>query len=423
VERLKGLVARFAVAAISMIMLVSMTAGSASAVAATNTVKGAVTALAYAANAAPSLTWAGVSITLDLSIDTDGAGTQQFWLFNDDGGDCSLSGTVITISGAADCEVLGRVGPDGTLTASTDEMAITIAKGTQAAPTHAAVSAADYGDTFSLSATGGSGTGAYTYDKVSGDCTVSSAGAVAITSLSTPPADCVFRVKRAADSNWEESDWSSNVTITVGKDDQATLFTEVDLVGDVGVSWSGSALGVAGQVFNLRATGGTTAGAITYSKVGSGDCTVNSGAATVTIDTLSTPAVECVVRASMAGTANYNAVTDDLTISLAALPTTSVSPRIRTSGLMAVVFNPGVWSANGGELSAVSYQWYKCSSSKSAVSAASTASVPGDCTAVSGATGRTWRVAGVTENHIRVLITRSNESGTAYAWSATVNRP
>jgi len=422
VERLKGLVARFAVAAISMIMLVSMTAGSASAAAATNTVKGAVTAIAYAANAAPSLTWAGSNITLDLSIDTNGAGTQQFWLFNNGGGDCSLVGTVITISGAGDCEVLGRVGPDGTLTASTDEMAITIAKGTQAAPTHAAVSEADYGDTFSLSATGGNGTGAYTYDKVSGDCTVSSAGAVAITSLSTPPADCVFRVKREADSNWNVSGWSSNVTITVGKDDQATLLTEVDLVG-APVSWSDSALGVAGQVFNLRATGGTTSGAITYSKVGSGDCTVNSGAATVTITTLSTPAVACVVQASMAGSANYNAVIDDLTISLAALPTTSVSPRIRTSGLMAVVFNPGVWSANGGELSAVSYQWYKCSSSKSAVSAASTASVPGDCTAVSGATDRTWRVAGVTENHIRVLITRSNESGTAYAWSATVNRP
>ncbi len=421
-ERLKGLVARFAVAAISMIMLVSMTAGSASAAAATNTVKGAVTALAYAANAAPSLTWAGSNITLDLSIDTNGAGTQQFWLFNDGGGDCSLVGTVITIFGAGDCEVLGRVGPDGTLTASTDEMAITIAKGTQAAVTHAAVSAAVYGDTFSLSATGGSGTGAYTYDKVSGDCSVTSGGAVEITSLSTPPADCVFRVKRAADSNWDESGWSSNVTITVGKDDQATLLTEVDLVG-APVSWSGSALGVLGQVFNLRATGGTTAGVITYSKVGSGDCSVDNGAATVTITTLSTPAVECVVRASMAGTVNYNAVTDDLTISLAALPTTSVSPRIRTSGVMAVVFNPGVWSANGGELSAVSYQWYKCSSSKSAVSAASTPSVPGDCTAVSGATDRTWRVAGVTENHIRVLITRSNESGTAYAWSATVNRP
>jgi len=404
-----------------MIMLVSMTAGSASAAAATNTVEGTVGA--GSASAAPSLTWAGSNITLDLSIDTDGAGTQQFWLFNDDGGDCSLVGTVITITGAADCEVLGRVGPDGTLTASTDEMAITIAKGTQAAPTHAAVSAADYGDTFSLSATGGSGTGAYTYDKVSGDCTVSSAGAVAITSLSTPPVDCVFRVKRAADSNWDESGWSSNVTITVGEDDQATLLTEVDLVGDVGVSWSGSALGVLGQVFNLRATGGTTSGVITYSKVGSGDCTVNSGAATVTITTLSTPAVACVVRASMAGSANYNAVTDDLTISLAALPTTSVSPRIRTSGLTAVAFNPGVWSANGGELSGVSYQWYKCSSSKSAVPAASTASVPGDCTAVSGATGRDWKVVGVTERHIRVLITRSNESGSAYAWSATITRP
>jgi hypothetical protein len=419
VERFKSMVARLTVAAISMIMLVSMTAGSTSAAAALNTVEGTVGA--GSASDAPSLTWAGSTIRLDLSIDTNGAGTQQFWLFNDGGGDCTLDGLFITIYGAGDCEVLGRVGPDGTRTASTDEMAITIAKGTQAAVTHGAVSAADYGDTFSLSATGGSGDGAYTYEKVSGDCTVTSGGAVAITSLSTPPADCVFRVKREADSNWNVSGWSSNVTITVGKDDQATLLTEVDLVG-APVSWSDSALGVAGQVFNLRATGGTTDGVITYSRV-SGDCTVNSGAATVTITTLSTPAVACVVLASMAGTVNYNAVIDDLTISLAALPTTSVSPRIRTSGLMAVVFNPGVWSANGGELSAVSYQWYKCSSSKSAVSAASTASVPGDCTAVSGATDRTWRVAGVTENHIRVLITRSNESGTAYAWSATVNRP
>ena len=421
-ERFKSMVARLTVAAIATIMLASMTAGSVSAAAATNTVEGTVGV--GSASAAPSLTWAGSNISLDLSIDTNGTGVKQYWLFNNGGGDCSLDGTVITISGAGDCEVLGRVGPDvspGTKTASTDEMAITIAKGTQAAVTHAAVSAADYGDTITLSAAGGNGTGAYTYERVSGNCTVSSDGAVAITSLSTPPANCVFKVKRAADSNWNESAWSSNVTIAVGKDDQATLLTQVDLDGGT-VSWSDSALGVLGNVFNLRATGGTTAGAITYTRI-EGDCSVNSVAATVTITTLSTPAVACVVRASMAGTVNYNAVTDDVTISLAALPTTSESPRIRTSGLMATVFNSGVWSANGGELSAVSYQWYKCSSSKSAVNAASTMDVPGDCTAVSGATGRDWKVVGVTQNYIRVLITRSNESGNAYAWSATVTRP
>ena len=69
------------------------------------------------------------------------------------------------------------------------------------------------GDTFQLATTGGSGTGAVTYEKVSGTATISSAGAV---SEITVAGDIVVKAKKAADKDYKEA-ISNELIITIGK--------------------------------------------------------------------------------------------------------------------------------------------------------------------------------------------------------------
>jgi hypothetical protein len=168
----------------------------------------------------------------------------------------------------------------------------------------------------------------------------------------------------------------------------------------------------------LSSSGGSGGGAVTFEKI-SGDCNVAGSTATIT-----GYANNCVVEATSAAAGGYAPATDRVTISVSsvALPTTSVSPTVRKSGKNATVTNSGTWNANGGSLSGYSYQWYQCTSAKSAVGAASSISAPSDCVAISGATTSTWRVRKVNRKHLRVLVTRSNEAGSAYAWSATFRR-
>jgi hypothetical protein len=204
---------------------------------------------------------------------------------------------------------------------------------------------------------------------------------------------------------WDEA------TITVSKADQSALTLSTD--GTDGTS------ATTGETVGLTASGGSGTGDVTYSKV-SGDCDVEGSTVTITGGTN-----DCVVRATKAADSNYLVETDDATITVApavTLPTTSASPTVRKSGRNATVLSQGTWNANGGTLSAASYQWYQCTTAKSAVGAASSISAPGDCVAIDGATTSTWRVSGVNRRHLRVLVTVSNAAGSAYAWSATFKR-
>ena len=129
-ERFKSVLARLTVAAISVAMLVSMTAGTAYAAAATNVTKGQGPG-DVAPTATPTYTWTGSNIVVDLSITTDATlNAQEFWLFGTGGGICTLTDDdEVTINGAGRCTVYGRVYSGNTYDASTDEMEIIINKG------------------------------------------------------------------------------------------------------------------------------------------------------------------------------------------------------------------------------------------------------------------------------------------------------
>ena len=327
-------------------------------------------------------------------------------------GSCTVSGSTATITGITNnCIVEATKAANDSYYVITDRVTIIVTKQAQATLT-ALTDSTDgttvtYGQSTSvaLSTSGGTGIGAVSYAKVSGDCTVADSTAT-ITGYTT---NCVVEATKAADDDYLVT--TDQVTIIVAKAAQATLQVLTD--GTDGTSATVS------ETVDLTTTGGSGIGAVSYAKV-SGDCTVAGSVATITGST-----TDCVVRGTSAADDGYLVATDDATIIVSpavTLPTTSVSPTARKASRNATVTNAGTWAANGGTLSAASYQWYQCTSVKSAVAAASSINAPGDCVAIAGATTSTWRIAGVSRRHLRVLVTRSNAAGSAYAWSATFKR-
>ena len=593
-ERFKSVLARLTVAAISMAMLVSMTAGTAYAATATNTTKGQGPGDG-SPTASPAYTWTGTPFTIALTIDrgsdtNPGSNAQQYELqFNGNPDVCSLVDATVTVTGAGQCVVLGRVFAGGDYdTGKTDEMEIIINKGNQSTLTLATDGtdgvAKKYGESAALSVSGGTTAGAVTYSVTSGDCSVdNTADTATVTTLAGSADNCVIRATMAGDDDYNAV--YDEATITVGKADQDSLqvwtdgtdgtsagyLTTVDLTNDGGGSGTGlysytsvsgdctvegstatitgvatdcvvrvtraaddnylvktddatitvgkaaqavlqalsdgtdGTIAVSPETVALSAIGGSGTGLVTFAKV-SGSCIVVGSTATITGNL-----TNCVVEATRAGDTNYFVTTDRVTItvnkatqtitaladgtdgttavtgeavalsisgalgsgivsyakvsgdcnvvgttanitggvnncivtaSIAAdadyagdddtvtitvgpsvtLPTTSTSPTIARSGRNVSVTSQGTWNANGGTLSGATYQWYQCSGTHAAQAASGSLVVPGNCVLIGGATTSPWRIRGVSRRHLRVLVTRSNEAGDAYAWSATIRR-
>ena len=333
-------------------------------------------------------------------------------------GDCDVdntadTATVTTLAGSVDnCVVeVTMAGGENYNDVTSSTATITVGKATQA--TFAALAGGTDGTnayltTVALSYSGGSVTGTVTYAKVSGDCTVNNGAATATTTGTTN--NCIVEATSPANDNYFVT--TDRVTIIVSGATQATFTALASGFDALSVTSSDSTL------IALSSSGGSGGGAVTFTKI-SGDCTVVGSTATITGYTNN-----CVVEATSAANGGYAVATDRVTITVSSvsLPTTSVSPTARKAGRNATVTNSGTWAANGGTLSAASYQWYQCTSPKSAVAAASAISAPGDCVLIDGATTSTWRIQGLNRRYLRVLVTRSNEAGSAYAWSATFRR-
>ena len=354
-------------------------------------------------------TSAGYDTTVALTNDGGGSGTGGV-TYSQVSGDCTVSGSTATITGVTtSCVVRATRAADDNYLVKTDDATITVGKATQApliALTDGTDGTSAYLTTVALSYSGGSGDGAVTFAKVSGNCTVSGTTAT-ITGSTT---DCIVEATRAANDNYYVI--TDRVTILVSGNTQATFTALANGYSAISVTPANS------TSIALSSSGGSGGGAVTFAKI-SGDCTVAGSTATIT-----GYSNNCVVEATSAAAGGYAAATDQVTITVssASLPTTSVSPTARRSSRNAVVTGSGTWNANGGTLSAASYQWYQCTSAKSAVAAASSINAPADCVEIPGATTSTWRIAGVSRKYLRVLVTRSNAAGSAYAWSKTFKR-
>ncbi|MFM9028551.1 MAG: MBG domain-containing protein, partial [Bacteroidota bacterium] len=192
-----------------------------------------VTVTVGKANQTISITSLGTSsktapYTQALSITTSGSsGTGAKTYAISSGGTataCALSNSTntatITATTSGTCLITANIATDTNYESATSSAAtFTFSKATQSAVTFATTSYTKvYGETLTVTASGGSGSGSYVYSSGSSDaCTVnSSTGVVTITSGT--PGTCSITATRAADDEYEVSSASATpVTITVGK--------------------------------------------------------------------------------------------------------------------------------------------------------------------------------------------------------------
>ncbi|BDU10507.1 hypothetical protein AINA4_04280 [Aurantimicrobium sp. INA4] len=146
--------------------------------------------------------------TLTLTT-TGGTGTSTT-SYAVDSGPCSVSGSTLSSSAAGSCVITATKAQDANYLAQTATSTVEIAFANQAAVSITSATTVVYGSTLKLTATGGTGTGAFEFAKVSGPCSISG------TTLSTTAVgNCIFQARKQADSGYNASAWTSNYTVTI----------------------------------------------------------------------------------------------------------------------------------------------------------------------------------------------------------------
>lgn len=240
---------------------------------------------------------------------------------------CSINGTTLTSTntvGGTSCSISAvKAGDASYNTGSPSVFTVAISKANQAALSVTSTSAT-YGQTLSLTYSGGSGTGAITFALVSGSCTVSGT-----TLTPTAATSCVVKVTKALDTNYNVAS-SADTTVTIAKGNQAALSIT-------------SVSGAFGATLTLTTSGGTDNGSVSY-VVDSGTCSLD----TATTLTLGNVGDSCMVTATKASTSNYNAVSSSST-SIATVKANQAA-LVAPSGITLVYAD-----SNGLDLTSVSF--------------------------------------------------------------------
>ena len=232
----------------------------------------------------------GVSLSLTAS---GGSGTGSI-SWTKVSGACTISGSTLTPTAAGtSCVVRATRASDSNYnSADSSDTVITIAKGTQSALAVTST-AATYGQQLNLTSSGGSGTGAVSWTKVSGTCTLSNG--------SVMPGDagssCVVRATRAGDTNFNPRN-SSDTAITTAKAPQS------------GFSVTSASSFTTGGTLSLTTTGGQSSGSVSWSLV-SGQCTLSGSSLAA-----GRGGITCVVEATRSGDSNYLSASDSANITV-----------------------------------------------------------------------------------------------------------
>jgi|GEM_PF-3122320 len=215
-------------------------------------------------------------------------------------GPCTISGATLTGRGQGSCLVQASKAADRTYSsASSNTIMVHVDLDPQSALTlSASLTIIDIGQTSVLNTTNGSGTGAVTYEVLSGPCTLN--GNIL---MGKGQGSCLVQATKAADATYA-SVTSNTVNVHVDLDPQAPL----------NLTASPSAI-TAGGTSLLTTTGGSGDGAITYSVV-SGPCKLNANVVTASQGTTGL----CVIEARKAATSQYATASALVSITVTAIP-------------------------------------------------------------------------------------------------------
>jgi hypothetical protein len=206
---------------------------------------------------------------------------------------CTVSGTNgSTVTGVAvgTCNIAANQAGNANYSAAPQvTKTITVGKGSQTITLNAGTPLT-YGNSETISATGGSGTGTVTYSLTSGSCTLSGTTLTATSGTGT----CSVTATKAADANYNSA--TATATVTLSPANQA-----ITLNAGTPLTYNTSE--------TLSTTGGSGTGAVTYSTTSG--CSVSGATLTATSGTGS-----CTVTATKAADGNYNSATATATVTL-----------------------------------------------------------------------------------------------------------
>ena len=257
-------------------------------------------------------------------------------------GSCSVdakSGLVTMTSGSGACSFTAAKAADTNYNSTISAATVNAALASQATLLVTGIPGTDqlYGATFTVSTSGGSGTGAISYS-ATGSCSVDAkSGLVTITSGSGA---CSVTAAKAADTNCS-STTSAAATINATLTSQATL-----LVTDIPVTAQ-----LYGATFTVGTSGGSGTGAVSYSATGACSVNATSGFVTMTGGT-----GICSVTAAKAADTNYSNTTSaaaTVNATLASQATLFVTGMPVTAQLYGATFTVG--TSGGSGMGAVSY--------------------------------------------------------------------
>jgi hypothetical protein len=202
---------------------------------------------------------------------------------------CSIvSGKLKITSGTGSCAVTAhKAGDDNYNPVTSGAHPVTVHKANQAALSVTSPSDGTYDQSYDIVTSGGSGTGALSFDVGSSTACAIVAGKLKITSGT---GSCAVSATKAGDDNYNEVTSTAHA-VTVHKADQTIAFAAL----------ATKKLGDPDFVVSATASSGLT---VAFASQTTGVCTMSGS--TVHIVTIGT----CTIRASQAGNSNYNAATN-----------------------------------------------------------------------------------------------------------------
>ena len=171
-------------------------------------------------NAPASMTYGQAAETLT-TTGGSGDGTVSYDVGTSNG--CEVNGDKLTVTNASGtCTVTAtKAGNDYYESATSAPQTVNLHKADQATLNYTGATSGTFGDKLTLSSTGGSGTGALTYEATGAACRIDPNDSTKL-EITSGTGDCSVEVKKAADNNYESAS-SGPQTITVSKAQQETL--------------------------------------------------------------------------------------------------------------------------------------------------------------------------------------------------------
>jgi hypothetical protein len=157
-----------------------------------------------------TITSTTATFSTTLTLTTSGGSGSGSVTFTKVSGDCSINGTALTPTAAGSCVVTATKAADTQYDATSDTQTITINRADQSTQLTLALTTVIYGQTLSLSGSGGNGNGAVSYAISSGTCTLNGS--------TLTPGDaaslCEVEITRAQSANYNALT-SSPIAITI----------------------------------------------------------------------------------------------------------------------------------------------------------------------------------------------------------------